>query len=189
MVYITLCLYLCLAAIALRINNFKTKFIFEGQNSKFFGFNDLKFKRKIFLLCFFSAASLIMGFRGLTVGTDTAEYCEIYFYITQKSWTQIFSSYGVFTQFEIGYAILMKLSSCICDNYFYFQFLVSVLYCLGMACFFYSDTNDILCKLIVFLGIGVYFRAFNITRQAFAVMLLVNSWKALKNQKKKPFLS
>ncbi len=183
MVYLLLVVFLLVAARILDINICKTKFVYEGMNTPFFGFNAQKFRRKIFLFSFFFIAILIMGFRALSVGTDTAEYKSIYFYVTQKNWQQVFKTYGIFTQFEIGYAVLMKFCSMICDNYFYFQFVSSIIYCTGMAVFIYSDTDDMIMRLFVFLGIGIYLRAFNIARQAMAIMLLMNCWKALKKKK------
>lgn len=184
MIYLILFLWMCFLAHLLDINGCKTKFVCEGQNTPFFGFNSFKFKRKLFLFCFFFIATLIMGFRGQYVGEDTAEYKNIFSYVDNKSWARIFSEYGIFTQFEIGYAVFMKICSYVCNNYFYFQFVNSALFCLGMATFIYSDTDDLLMRVVIFIACGIYLRAFDIARQAMAVMLLLNAWKCLKNKKR-----
>ena len=61
---------------------------------------------------------MIMAMRGVSVGTDTAEYKNIFSYVTNKNWSQVSDSYGIFTQFEIGYAVFMKLCSYLHPSYF-----------------------------------------------------------------------
>lgn len=183
MVYLLLFLWLIFCAQIFRVNELETRFVSKGLATPFFHFNEFKKRRKYFLLAFFFVACLVMGMRDVSVGTDTKEYRQIFSYVTEKNWSQVFATYGIFTQFEIGYAVLMKLCSLLHGSYFYFQFVSSILYCLGIAIFIYDDTDDILMRLIVYMGIGTFLRAFNIARQAFAVMLLMNSWKSLKNNR------
>ncbi len=183
MLYLLLIVWLVFSAEILDINKCKTKFVYEGQRTPFFYLNEFKFRRKVFLVLLFFFASLIMGLRDLSVGIDTEEYRNMYIYVSGKGWGEIFATHGIFGGIEIGFAVAIKLCSEIFDNYYYFQFLCSTIFCLCVAVFLYSDTKDIEMSAIVFFGIGFYLLAFNVMRQLVAAMYVMNAWKLLKKGK------
>lgn len=142
--------------------------------------------KKMFLFIFFLVCSLIMGLRDQSVGVDTFQYVIHFNTYASKSWSEIFSSYSFEYSMEFGYIVLMKLFSLICDNYYFFQFCISTIYCFGIARFLYysvDNIDDIIIACSVFLGIGVFFHPFNITREYVAIMLLANSWIFLMQKK------
>ncbi len=186
MVYLLLVVFLVVTAEILDINKCDTKFVYEGMNTPFFGFNARKYRRKVFVLFFFLLASLVMGFRDLTVGLDTNEYRNMWLYVTEQSYSTIFSKYGIFTGIELGYALLMKVCSVVFNNYYYFQLLCAIVFCLSTATFIYSDVEDIEMRILIFIGIGFYLLAFNVMRQLIAVMLIMNAWKLFDKKKYLP---
>lgn len=140
-------------------------------------------KNKFFLIAFFGACTLVMGFRNYTVGVDSYSYAVIYYNTAEKSLMDIILN-SQSSRMETGYAVLMKLCSIIVEDYFFFQFVVSAIYCSCMAKFIYDNSEDVFLSTFLFLGIGLYLQAFGVTRQCLAVAIVINLWTCLKRKKK-----
>lgn len=143
---------------------------------------------KKFIYIFFAICGLVMGLRNYTVGRDTVSYANIYYNVTNMDMSYILSD-KYDSKMEFGYVFMMKLCSLIKYDYFFFQFVVSMLFCLGMAKFVADNTEDKFLAACIFLGIGLYLSAFSAQRQFLAIMFVANSWTLLKKHKKmKAFL-
>lgn len=131
--------------------------------------------KKIYMILFSFCCILLMGLRSDAVGYDTATY-KNYFTIVEYTPIKVILGNFYFQSMEIGFALLMKICSCISSSYFFFQFIVSAVYCSGMALFIYRNSQNCIFASFIFLGIGLFLTAFNVQRQMLAVMLVVNSW-------------
>ncbi len=131
--------------------------------------------KKIYMILFSFCCILLMGFRNDTVGYDTATY-KNYFTIVEYTPIKVILGDFYFQSMEIGFVLLMKICSYILSDYFFFQFIVSALYCSGMARFIYRNSQNCIFASFIFLGTGLFLTAFNAQRQMLAVMLVVNSW-------------
>lgn len=136
---------------------------------------------------FFAIVSIsltfVMGFRGLSVGKDTLHYSRIYEFIAQNKLSDIIQ-YASFSTY-IGYVILMKACSVIGGNYYFFQIIVAALFCGGIIKYIRENCEDKFLGLIVFVCSGLYLGAFNITREMFALMILLNCWTQIEKGKYK----
>ncbi len=141
-----------------------------------------KTKKIIFLALSFGACAFLMACRGENVGIDTISYKGVFETVSAQSWTEIFNGYYA-SGIEIGYRLFMKAISSLGGSYFVFQIVVSVIYCFGMAKFYYDNMGDPFTAVLLFLGTGMFLYAFNITRQLFAIMLTANAFTCLKNRR------
>ena len=136
---------------------------------------------KLFTILFFPFCGIIMGLRSTSVGADTATYANIFQRISDLSFWEIISVIDLET--EVGYALFMKLSYTIYPDYYFFQLLCSILYC-GISGFIaYRYSRDTVLFGAIFLGIGTWLLAFNITRQMFAGAIITIAIFELMNQK------
>ena len=137
--------------------------------------------RKSYMFLLSCVLAIIMGLRATTVGQDTLSYKNMFDTVSSIPIDMLFniSSYSS----KIGYVLLMKVCSYIVNDYFFFQIVVSVLFCIGISKFLLDHGRDMLLITMVFLGCGFYLSAFNVTREAIAVVLVVNAFTAIEEQK------
>ena len=129
-----------------------------------FGFH-LHFDKNRYLYLKFIVIPLIlvMGFRNYTVGVDTASYMHYY---------------------EVGYCLLLKVSSLFVDNYYFFQILQAIIFNVLIMYFIQENTQNYFLAYSVFLGMGMYTLSFNITRQMIAVAIITNAWTLISKGRK-----
>lgn len=130
----------------------------------------------------FGVMALIMGFRSIKVGIDTPNYADLFVEVSKDSWHNIISDF-FYGSAEIGYVVFMKMISYISKDYYFFQFVESVIYCFGFAHFIRNNMHNYFLGCILFLGLGMYLPAFNITRQMFAVMIAINSVQPIREKR------
>lgn len=147
---------------------------------KYFNINK---NRKIFVILVFVVMCLIMAFRSVDVGVDTGNYKIIFDLMKNTSFIEITDNFYT-DSMEIGYALLMKVCSLICEDYYFFQVVISVLFSILAAKFILEESDNIFIGVVVFLGIGIYIIAFNVARQMLAAMIVANSWILLKKGKR-----
>ncbi|WP_278245362.1 EpsG family protein [Ruminococcus sp. HUN007] len=148
-------------------------------------YNSISKKRiNITYLIFFGACVLIMGLRSITVGVDTAHYSAIFYTISETPWNIILTNWKT-EACEIGYCILMKASASIFSSYYFFQFLIAALFNYLMLMFFRNNTKCYGLTAIIYLGLGTYTMAFNITRQMFSIAILTLAYDCFKKGNKK----
>lgn len=141
--------------------------------------------KRIYLALVFIALFLIMGLRSTTVGVDTFHYSLIYKAISNMTFTDIFRGKS---HFEVGFALLMKISSMIIDDYYFYQLISSLLFCFLFYRFIRENNSAFFTASILFIAI-VYLTAFNISRQMLAVAFVASAWNSLKNKQYKLFVS
>ena len=143
---------------------------------------------KIFLTLFFTVCSIIMGLRDISVGVDTGNYQRMFYEFSFLSYSDIFSSY-YHSGIEVGFVLLNKLFSVLVNDYYFFQFIFSSIFCFLMAVFIYKSSSNVFLSSIVFVGSGLYLSSFNIFRQMLAVSVVVNSLPYLqRNELRKVLL-
>lgn len=142
---------------------------------------DTQKNRVIFMVFVFGFMGILMGIRGLSVGVDTEHYKSFYDIVSDMKFLDIVSNYYV-ASLEVGYAAFMKMCSVVLDNYFFFQIIHGFIFAGLSAKFLLDNSENIFISTIVFLGIGAYATAFNISRQMLAVILVANSWTYLKRR-------
>lgn len=137
-----------------------------------------------YMILFTLGCSTLMGLRNYTVGSDTISYQEFYNLISVTPLQNLLGGF-FFDSMEIGFVLLMKFCSFISSNYYFFQLVISLLYCGGMSKFLYDNCQNCIWSSFVFLGIGLFLLAFNAQRQMLAIMVAVNSWHFYINKKYK----
>lgn len=138
----------------------------------------------LYLIAVFIPLAFFMGARSTNVGIDTEGYYDLFEYSKLQPWSYLLSEkyhYGA----ETGYLCLNKLFSYISKDYYHFQLLQAFLYCAGFAKFVNRDTRMPVIGLSVFLGFGLYFQAFNISRQMFVIMLSALMYPLLRSKQYK----
>lgn len=144
--------------------------------------------RKIFLIPIFIFLFSIMGFRSVYVGVDTYTYSMMYNWVSNESFITLFADY-FYDSIEIGYCLLAKVSSFVIDDYYFFQITVSFLFLFFIYKFILDNSNRFITASIIFISIGIYLSAFNITRQMLAVSIVANIYTYLRrNKPQKAFL-
>ena len=140
-------------------------------------------RKRVFLFLFFTGCALVMGLRSYEVGIDTHNYYSGFYRISDMTFTEILK-----LNHDIGFSLIEKLFSLVADNYYFFQVVMSMTYCYGMAYFIYYISSkylygELFPLCFIFLGLGMYLYAFNVFRQMFAAMLVVNAWSFLDRGK------
>ncbi len=140
-------------------------------------------RKRVFLFLFFTGCALVMGLRSYEVGIDTHNYYSGFYRISDMTFTEILK-----LNHDIGFSLIEKLFSLVADNYYFFQVVMSMTYCYGMAYFIYYISSkylygELFPLCFIFLGLGMYLYAFNVFRQMFAAMLAVNAWSFLDRGK------
>lgn len=138
---------------------------------------------KIYLSMVFIPLAFIMGFRSLNVGIDTENYYELFELFKNERWDYLLSK-SYHNGAETGFLCICKLFSYISSNYFDFQLAIAVFYCIGWSIFIYRETKAPIFGLALFLGLDMYFQAFNISRQMFMIMLSVLAYPLFRGDKK-----
>lgn len=135
-----------------------------------------------YLMLFFILCAILIAFRSNLVGVDTIHYSKHFDTVSTLSFSEI-RDYSNRYAIEIGYIFLMKLSSLIIDNYYFFQLIIASLYSLLMYRFFSKNTDNQLFVSVLFLGLGLLLYSFNIQRQMLAVAIVLESWNAFTDKK------
>lgn len=142
-------------------------------------------KDKLFVFLAFTFCFVMMGFRNISVGVDTAKYALYYEGVANASWVN-FSSQN---SFEFGWNLFMKICSIISSNYYFFQIVYAAVFCVLSARFILRFSDNVVLTTILFFGLGLFTTAFNIQRQMLAVILLANSyWHITKGNRIKSLI-
>lgn len=153
-------------------------------------YNDKNNKNaKITFLCI-SAISLllVMGLRGINVGTDTELYCNIFKMIDSAKDLQIFDV----AESAPFYAVYNKVISIFFGNknsvvIFFNSFIIITL----MVVAIYKNSKNVYMSIIYYVLFYFYLQGFNIARQCIAGAIMFNSFDYIvnKNLKKYAILS
>ena len=161
----------------------KSNFILSDVSYSDESIDSVMIKReKRWLLFFMIICALVMGLRASTVGEDTQRYMSYFNYTSSLPLGSVDIA-AMNTGVDIGYAILMKIISLVYNDYIFFQLMVSIFVCLGYAYYISKNRIDISIGIAVFLGSGLFFAAFNTTRQSCALTFFLIAWTFLQERK------
>lgn len=138
-------------------------------------------EKRIFFYVLLFSLSLVMGFRSLQVGTDTPNYMDVFKDVARVDLLKL-HLHDTYKE-ELPFAYLMKFCSYIINDYFFFQVVVSFVYCFGFLQFLFRFSSDFIFSSIIYMSCGLYLGSFNITRQMFVIMLLLWCWYYLIKSK------
>jgi len=137
--------------------------------------------KKYFCILVFVLFSLIQGLRGNTVGNDTSNYIKFFELSKNMSFTDIFlMRHWVI---EPGYGLLMKICSIIHFSPQMFLLVVAIIINGGLMYFIYKNSDNPFISVIIFMGVEFFTLSFTALRQMIAVILILNSYKFIKQQK------
>ena len=141
--------------------------------------NDLsRNKRFVFFFALFALA-LIIGLRGIGVGTDTAAYYEIY---TSSSVVTFPNSFADFIKGEYGYRIINWLFLKAGFSWLGFQ-LIYGLFISSVICFFvYKYSRSFVSSFFVFVTIGVFPMALTGMRQTLSICFALLMYMSLEKK-------
>lgn len=134
------------------------------------------------LILFWILCSLIMGFRSIEVGIDTPNYYYLCNQVSITPWTEIFRQWYTWSM-EIGYCVLIKLTYSIVNSYYFSQMVISFIYNYFIIRFIKKYSLNLSIACVVFLGMGFYLMAFNITRQMLAVSLIAYAFENMAEKR------
>lgn len=123
-----------------------------------------------------------MGFRSIEVGIDTPNYYYLCNQVSITPWTEIFRQWYTWSM-EIGYCVLIKLTYSIVNSYYFSQMVISFIYNYFIIRFIKKYSLNLSIACVVFLGMGFYLMAFNITRQMLAVSLIAYAFENMAEKR------
>lgn len=130
---------------------------------------------KLYLIIFFTILFFISAFRPYTVGTDTSHYVGFY-----NSYLDVGNSYLVDLDIEIGYKILIFLSSFF-SNPRFLLILTSLIICVGYYLFINKNSNDVYFSSFLFVTLYFFCLSLNIQRQSLSMLFIAESIIRLNN--------
>lgn len=142
-----------------------------------------KMANLIVVIILFPVCSFAMGFRDINVGVDTVEYKIIFDDYLNYNWNKIITDDSSEDRIELGFKILMKVCGEIYPNYYFYQFIFSIIYIFLNLNLIYRYTSNVILTCAFFLGGGMFMQAFNIARQMFAVAIVGYAIISLLNDK------
>jgi hypothetical protein len=148
----------------------------------FININENEKAKKRYLVFVFSLVALVSALRGITVGTDTRQFCNAYIEIGHLSWDRVFA-----LRYEPGFIFLCKLLNYISDSYQLLLIVSSCFISFSFARFIYKNSDDAMVSAVVFFCM---FYAFTLSamRQSIAVCFLLFGLEFLKEKKHHKFL-
>lgn len=130
---------------------------------------------KLYLIIFFSILFFISAFRPYTVGTDTSHYIGFY-----DSYLEAGNSYLINLDIEIGYKILIYLSSFFSNSRF-LLIITSLIICIGYYLFINKNSNDVYFSSFLFVTLYFFCLSLNIQRQSISMLFIAESIIRLSN--------
>lgn len=131
--------------------------------------------KKIYIIISFFIMFLFMGFRSLSVGTDTQLYVSVFQNYCTMSWIDILTFKDTF----IGFAILNKIVSIFSTNPHAILIAASGLICFLTGRFIYKNSDHVVYSTLLFILFYYYLNCFNIFRQYIAIMIVINAFPLL----------
>lgn len=147
-------------------------------------------KKKLFIVMVSIQAILISGLRGLSIGADTKNYSDLFWYYKDCSWNEIFRSItdfvttGNYNTRDMGYYIFTKLFGTLIPSYRIYLFVVIILFMCGLGMFLYKYSKDICLSYIIFDAFMFQFYGLTGIRQTLAtILVLFIGYKYIKEKK------
>lgn len=132
------------------------------------GYRKRRMVTVIFFMIFWGS---ILCFRDLAIGSDTEHYVDICQRISCLSWKELLKDWE-FIKFPL-YLLFNRCVSIISTNAYWYIFVNSLVYIIGILLFLYKNSRNIAMTLMYFLVLHFYFWAMNINRESIAIMLVM----------------
>ena len=144
--------------------------------------------KNISIILFFSILIILLGCRGLSVGSDTRNYYNFYTMASSTSFGDLFVSSYVNTRMEAGYLLLEKLFSTLSIPFNVFILFCSIIALLPLMILFYKKSNNPILVILLFTGISPFTLYFSGIRQVMAMGFGVIAFYLAQKRKLFPFL-
>lgn len=122
---------------------------------------------------------LLMGFRGLQIGTDTINYWSIFGVCGNLSFSELFGYY-----IELGYSLLNKFVSILFGEYRVMMFVNAIIIMWGIRNVILKLSMNKMMSIYLFIAIGYFCSAMNIVRQYIALVFVLNAFIAVLYKQK-----
>lgn len=146
--------------------------------------NEFIKNNKKYLIIITIILTLFLILRDTSVGVDTDNYRKIFEYAHDKTFIELLT-YG---RHEIGFKYYAKILSCICNNYYFFLAITSILSMIGFYFFSRDNSKNYFATIFIFITFNYYIYSFGLLRQALAISVLLYSIKFIKDRKFWKFL-
>ena len=138
--------------------------------------------RRKLTLCCYTLLLLFFGFRGFV-----ADDWQIYYVEFQKCSVNSLSFNIINTaerwDFEPGFTLFMFLSKSLFNNYFFFQFLCTVINLVLLHHFFKDKVSNPPFALVLFICFGGYGMMTNMLRNSIAILIFANALPYIEQRK------
>lgn len=147
------------------------------------------FNKGAYLFLIFVPLTILLSFRSMymPICVDTYNYYELFELSKTLDWSD-FVLFSSINGAETGYLLVNKVFSLFFDDYYYFQVFTSFVFCLNFAFFIYKNLHSPVIGLILFLGLGIYFAAYNVSRQMLAISIFVVLFSVFRKKSFLPIL-
>lgn len=151
-----------------------------------------RIKKKNFIIISMLVLTCVLGLRGNSVGEDTSHFIEVFHYISNLSWKDIFSSgfsviyntvFGAKLTVEIGYAVFNKLISIFTNNAQWVLIFSAIITNVLIGRFFYKNVSNVFLALYIYMCEAMYMQSFNLMRQFIAIAIALQAYDFLKEKK------
>ena len=148
------------------------------------GNNKKNVKDNLFLLVVFTLFFILVGTREMTRGNDTMTYLRLFNALSINRWNSvIFGNY-----YEPGYIIFNILLSYISKSSNFFMLIMSFLFNYAIFRFIKNNSNNYLMSTLMYVELLFFYYSMTMMRQFLALVIVLYSFKYVKNKKIIPFL-
>ena len=145
-----------------------------------FSTRDVPKNRRNYIIIVTLLLMLECAFRGLSVGSDTSNYYNMFFHTSKMSWSEIWDSfvgryiYGT-DENDVGYTVMVKLISLITSSWSAFVFIAQLTFFVPLGVLLYRHANRMIELVFAFI---LYVSLFHIIalsggRQLYAMGLCI----------------
>lgn len=134
--------------------------------------------KKIYLWFTFIEMALLGGLRGISVGTDTVAYHDIFYKIEYVNTLS-----GLLNlREEFGYVIINKVVALLGGGPQLVIFICSAFIAGGFILFIAKHSDNVFFSCFLLITLMLYFTSFNVIRQYMATVVIINGFTFLKNK-------
>ena len=143
--------------------------------------------KKLYFIVMYGLLAVVAGFRGASVGTDTASYAYDYYDGKNLSIDDVVMVES--TRLERGVLLVMKLACVLWDSPITFNCLMSFFTFFLVGFFVYNNIKQYELATFIIVSFGFFFYMMNAERQALSIAVCVNSYPyIIRNEKCKAIL-
>lgn len=156
-----------------------------------------KIPKKFFLTISFLTMALVLGFRGINVGEDTAHYIDVFEKTHSISWKTLLTSgtdvvyetiWNIDRSMEVGYMVMNKFIRIFTSNSQWLLIIVAFLTFFLIAKFVYQNCEKVFLPTYIFFCESFYMQSFNLMRQTLSIAIGLQAYTILKSKCKNSIL-